>query len=238
MSNDPNILEVVKRGAELISGAARDTEKAAPVDDTEKAVPTTEDTEKGELPEAFKKDADKDADKKEEKDTEKAMVAGQVLVAAHETPEFAQAVERAVEKALAPLLALLPKFENVEKGLGAIDEKVTVSLQHQAATTDVITGLKASQDTVRDVVKSVKNEVETIGNQPAGRKSLDVEQETVRETEKALEQKVEIDLDKLREVTKSMETHQMLTVMKAARKGDVNAVKARLTPAQIRAADL
>ncbi len=232
-----NIAEVVKRGAALISGA-RETEKAAPVDETEKAAPT-EETEKGELPEAFKKKAegdkkdedDKDGEDKKEMETEKALEPGNALIVSTplwEEPAFIAVLERAVEKALAPVLAGLT---TVEKSLGTVDSKVDSSLAHQAASTDVLVGLAKGQETLRDTTKSLQAEVEVIGNQPAGRKSVDT-----RETEKAapVEEKAQaaIDIDKLREVAKSMDVTDRLTVMKLAKAGEADAVRARLNPKQ------
>lgn len=238
MSQETNIAEVVAQGAALLSGT-RPTEKAAPVEETEKAAPEVEDTEKGEMPEAFKKAAedkkDDAADEKDEKDTEKAVGATATFVAAHETPEFQEAVTKAVEKALAPVLAALAPLTEVEKSLEVVTANVEASLKHQAATTDVLVGLRDAQVETREVAKSVKTEVETIGAQPAGRKSLET-----RDVEKSApaEEKVDIDLDKLREVTKSMDTVERLTVTKLAKRGDVAGVSTRLNSAQRKALGL
>lgn len=231
MSKD-DIQEVVRQGAALIAGT-RETQKSAAAEETEKAAPV-EETEKA-IPEAFlkgKEDKDEDEDK-DTKETEKALF---------ESPAFAAAVEaataRAVEKALPAALeaALAPVLQVVEKSaqaLTVVDSKVSASLEHQAASTDVLAGMRETTKALKANVEQIQDEVDVIGAQPAGRKSVDTRETEKSVTEVQAETKTfEFDMDKVREVTKSMDPGAMVTIRQLARRGDAEGVRSRLTPAQ------
>ena len=226
MSKEPNMAEVVAQGAARLSaGLTREVEKAAPADAEVADKPEaakTEEVEKAQAPEQPEaKEGEPESAKQEEvRATEKALTEADVEAA----------VARAVEKALTPVLEKFGVLAEVEKSLAAIDDKVSSSLQHQAAATEVLVGFNEQQQATREVMKSVQAEVKSIGDQPAGRKSLDTAE--VREVEKAAT--AEIDLTKLREVTKSMEVDKRITIQRFAKQGNVQAVADRLSHAQRR----
>jgi|GEM_PF-4899256 len=137
---------------------------------------------------------------------------------------------RAVEAGIAQAAGTLgERLEAVTKGLEVLDEKVTASMRHQAASTAVLTQFKDVTENLVEVTKSVKvdvaetkAEVELIGDLPAGRKSADAEV-TVS---KSADVTPQIDLEKLREVTKGLEVHEFVTLKKQVQRGDYSGLSA------------
>ena len=197
-SESKDITAEVAKAAELLSaGLPTEVAKAA---ELEKATPP-----------AFlggKDDMDEYDDKK--KDAEKAMSAD----------EMEKAIETAVEKALAPVLALL---QNVTKGLDIVDGKVNASLAHQSASTAVLVGLKDLTAEGVQVSKASAVVVEQIADQPAGRKTVDL-----AEVEKSVQhEKLDIDMTELREASKGLEMHEWLTLKQQVQKGDYSGLSAK-----------
>lgn len=183
-------------------------------------------------PNPFAKKDDKKDDKKEEdekEDDKKEEKAEKALTAS----EVSAIVTAAVEKALAPYTE---QFNTVTKSLDAIEGKVLATMGFQKASIGVLTQFKDVSEETRalartnvEVSKSLAAEVTTIGEQTAPRKTLTTA--GLEAVEKSATVPTEIDMGVFRDVTKSLEVYDRLTLLQEAKSGNFT----NFTPAQRKA---
>lgn len=215
-AEETNLTQDLAAAADLLTGGLQNVSKSV-------------DVEKGENPFAKKddegkeaKDSDTKGDKKDgekEEKTEKSITLTESELSGLLTRAATAGAEAAVT--------------TVEKSLGLIDQKITASMKFQKASSDVLgqigtiaANTSSAVEKLDEVTKAIQSDVVTIGEQSAPRKTVDL-----AETEKSVvvtETPKKIDLAQLREVTKSMEVWEAITVHDEVQAGNYN----RLTPLQ------
>jgi hypothetical protein len=199
MTSEKDITAEVAQAAALLS-AGLPTEEVSKAAELEKAAnPFVKEDDEDETEDKKKKDAE----------AEKAM----------KSDEMEKAIETAVEKALAPLLAAL---NGVTKGLEVVDGKINASLAHQSASTAVLVSLKDLTAEGVTVSKASAVTVTQIAEQPAGRKTV----ELAEVVKSVVAEKVEINMDKLREISKGLETYEWVTLKNEVLSGNYSGLTA------------
>lgn len=197
-SESKDMTAEVAKGA-LLLAAGLETSEVAKAAELEKAANPFIDA---------KEDDDKKDDKKDKKEeTEKAMNAEEMEKAVE------AACEKAVEKALAPLMLILT---GVQKSLELADSKASSTLAFQNASTAVLMSLKDVTTEGVQVSKASAVVIDAVAAQPAGRKTVELE---AVEKSQAVE-RLDVSLEKLREVCKGMDLGDFITVKKDVMAGN------------------